>query len=63
MELSLDQLKLDMWRFRLPKSTQPKLVSTMFIDDELIVMVQKGHEEEDEDGDRGMGCGRLVLVQ
>ncbi|KAK7343597.1 hypothetical protein VNO77_12459 [Canavalia gladiata] len=65
VELSLDQLELDMWRFRLPESTRPELASAVFVDGELIVTVPKGHEEvnlEDGDGDRGMG-GRLVLVQ
>ncbi|XP_020205464.1 uncharacterized protein LOC109790675 [Cajanus cajan] len=62
VELSLDQLELDMWRFRLPESTRPELASAVFVDGELIVTVPKGHEEGDGDGDRGMG-GRLVLVQ
>ncbi|XP_027367217.1 uncharacterized protein LOC113873337 [Abrus precatorius] len=65
VELSLDQLELDMWRFRLPESTRPELASAVFVDGELIVTVPKGDEEEnreDGDGDRGMG-GRLVLVQ
>ena len=64
VELSLDQLELDMWRFRLPESTRPELASAVFVDGELIVTVPKGHEEEnDGDDDRGMGGGRLVLVQ
>ncbi|CAJ1977201.1 unnamed protein product [Sphenostylis stenocarpa] len=63
VELSLDQLELDMWRFRLPESTRPELASAVFVDGELIVTVPKGHGEEDGDGDRGMGGGRLVLVQ
>ncbi|KAK7280115.1 hypothetical protein RJT34_25177 [Clitoria ternatea] len=65
VELSLDHLELDMWRFRLPESTRPELASAVFVDGELIVTVPKGHEEEDVedgDGDRGMS-GRLVLVQ
>ncbi|TKY51169.1 hypothetical protein E2542_SST22679 [Spatholobus suberectus] len=64
VELSLDRLELDMWRFRLPESTRPELASAVFVDGELIVTVPKGHEEENDGdgGDRGMG-GRLVLVQ
>ncbi|CAL1411333.1 unnamed protein product [Linum trigynum] len=74
MELpSLDDLELDMWRFRLPESTRPDLASAVFTDGELIVTVPKG-EEVDEEGDnngsrgyRGMGNNnnnaRLVLVQ
>ncbi|CAJ2630218.1 uncharacterized protein LOC123902594 [Trifolium pratense] len=66
LELSLDQLELDMWRFRLPDSTLPELASAVFVDGELIVTVPKGHDLQNvEGGDngRGMGGGRLVLVQ
>ncbi|KAI6693254.1 hypothetical protein NL676_020964 [Syzygium grande] len=40
--LSLDQLELDMWRFRLPESTRPELASAVCVDGELIVTVPKG---------------------
>ena len=72
VEFSLDDLQLDMWRFRLPESTRPELASAVFVDGELIVTVPKGEDEEEEatenvedsDGGRGMGNGgRLVLVQ
>lgn len=65
LELSLDQLELDMWRFRLPDSTLPELASAVFVDGELIVTVPKGHEVENVEGGGGMGGGggRLVLVQ
>ena len=65
LELSLDQLELDMWRFRLPDSTLPELASAVFVDGELIVTVPKGHDLQGGDNGRGMGCGsgRLVLVQ
>ncbi|XP_004496716.1 uncharacterized protein [Cicer arietinum] len=65
LELSLDQLELDMWRFRLPDSTMPELASAVFVDGELIVTVPKGHDLQNVEGgdsDRDMG-GRLVLVQ
>ncbi|KAI4345645.1 hypothetical protein L6164_012745 [Bauhinia variegata] len=78
VDLSLDELELDMWRFRLPESTRPELTSAVFVDGELIVTVPKGEGlENSENGDgggemwsdgngnfggRGMG-GRLVLVQ
>lgn len=74
-ELSLDELELDMWRFRLPESTRPELASAVFVDGELIVTVPKGEElenSEDENGagDEGMWSdgnesfgGRLVVVQ
>ncbi|KAF7806866.1 nodulin 22 [Senna tora] len=69
VELLLDELELDLWRFRLPESTRPELASAVFVDGELVVTVPKGEEElgngEDEmwsDGDGNFG-GRLVLVQ
>ncbi|KAJ1423820.1 hypothetical protein SESBI_12094 [Sesbania bispinosa] len=60
VELSLDHLELDMWRFRLPESTVPELASAVFVDGELIVTVPKGHgrqnlEGGDGDNDRGHG--------
>lgn len=65
--LSLDQLELDIWRFRLPQSTRPELASAVCIDGELIVTVPKAEEEQVE-GDEGELWGggngnRLVLVQ
>ncbi|WCJ23795.1 hypothetical protein M5689_005800 [Euphorbia peplus] len=68
---SLDDLELDMWRFRLPESTRPELASAILMDGELIVTVPKGGEIE-EGGNNGEfrgGMGnnnnnnRLVLVQ
>lgn len=76
--LSMDQLELDMWRFRLPESTRPELASAVYADGELIVTVPKdGEDEEDEDAVDGGGNGgggdgdvwgggngnRLVIVQ
>ncbi|KAF8016770.1 hypothetical protein BT93_H2102 [Corymbia citriodora subsp. variegata] len=72
--LSLDQLELDMWRFRLPESTRPELASAVCVNGELIVTVPKGEEEEDEamvGGGNGGGRGgwgggngnKLVIVQ
>ncbi|CAN8268742.1 unnamed protein product [Cochlearia groenlandica] len=69
--LSLDELELDVWRFRLPESTRPELVTVVCVDCDLIVTVpkisQEEEEEEDDDDDgdfgQGMGSGRLVLVQ
>lgn len=71
LELSLDELELDMWRFRLPESTRPELASAVFADGELIVTVPKSEElENSEEGDGGMWGdgngnfgGRLVIVQ
>ncbi|XP_065863288.1 uncharacterized protein [Euphorbia lathyris] len=71
---SLDDLELDMWRFRLPESTRPELASAILTDGELIVTVPKGGEVEEgnnnSNGDFRGGMGnnnnnnaRLVLVQ
>lgn len=67
--LSLDEIELDLWRFRLPESTRPELASAVIVDGELIVTVPKVEGlENSEDGNmwgtgnNGMG-GRLVLVQ
>ncbi|GMY27386.1 hypothetical protein FCV25MIE_22628 [Fagus crenata] len=57
LELSLDDLELDMWRFRLPESTRPELASAVFVDGELIVTVPKGDEEGVEDGEENGGDG------
>ncbi|KAL1197555.1 hypothetical protein V5N11_012131 [Cardamine amara subsp. amara] len=65
--LSLDELELDVWRFRLPESTRPELVTVVCVDGVLVVTVPKIEEEDDDDdGDdfgQGMGSGRLVIVQ
>ncbi|XP_038704717.1 uncharacterized protein LOC120000661 [Tripterygium wilfordii] len=43
VEFSLiDDLELDMWRFRLPDSTRPELASAEWADGELILTVPKG---------------------
>ncbi|KAK6786364.1 hypothetical protein RDI58_014889 [Solanum bulbocastanum] len=34
-----EQLNMDTWRYRLPASTMPELVTTVFVDKELIVTV------------------------
>ncbi|POO02154.1 hypothetical protein TorRG33x02_019380 [Trema orientale] len=78
-ELSVDELELDMWRFRLPETTRPELASAVFVDGELIVTVPKGEgvqnsERGGDGGDEVWGDGaggsfrggmgsRLVLVQ
>ncbi|KAK9281705.1 hypothetical protein L1049_004609 [Liquidambar formosana] len=74
LDLSLDELALDMWRFRLPPCSRPEMASAAYRDGELVVIVPKGAvSEEEEDGDDvgnedqeedwGEGNGRLVLVQ
>ncbi|XP_010440384.1 PREDICTED: uncharacterized protein LOC104723692 [Camelina sativa] len=55
--LSLDELELDVWRFRLPESTRLDLVTVDCDGDgELIVTVPKIEEEEDN------GRDLIVLV-
>ncbi|OIS97533.1 PREDICTED: uncharacterized protein LOC109232966 [Nicotiana attenuata] len=67
MELLLEQLNVDTWRYRLPASTMPELATAAFVDGALVVTVPKGGREgaEFEDGSRGVwgGGGPLVLVQ
>ncbi|KAL3578177.1 hypothetical protein D5086_019681 [Populus alba] len=65
LELSpLDDLELDMWRFRLPETTRPELARAVLADGELIVTVPKGEEVEDEgNGNNNNGEFRGVLVR
>ncbi|XP_022956078.1 uncharacterized protein LOC111457880 [Cucurbita moschata] len=67
LEMTMDELELDMWRFRLPETTRPELASAAFVDGELIVTVPKGNEENSDDGGGDIWGdemeGRLVLVQ
>ncbi|KAI3750036.1 hypothetical protein L2E82_20660 [Cichorium intybus] len=63
VELRLDKLQVDVWRFRLPATTRPELTTAVVIGKELIVTVPKGgrssHVGKVEDG---RGRGRLVFV-
>ncbi|CDO99072.1 unnamed protein product [Coffea canephora] len=64
LDLLLDKLNIDTWRFRLPRSAQPALASAVFVDGELIITVPKGNSREFGDGrDVWLGDSRLVLVQ
>lgn len=68
VDLSGTEFELDLWRFRLPASTRPELVSAAYEDGELVVTVPKGAEDGDEDEEGGGGGemgnrSRLVLVQ
>lgn len=67
--ISLDELDLDIWRFRLPDSTRPDLATAVFLHGELIVTVPKDEDvwNADDENNRGttMGGGAggtLVLV-
>ncbi|CAM8887273.1 hypothetical protein QQ045_024735 [Rhodiola kirilowii] len=68
-DLSLDELEIDMWRFRLPDCTRPEMASAACVDGELVVVVPKGEElyhgdNEDDVGNwMSDGNGRLVIVQ
>ncbi|KAH6769911.1 heat shock protein [Perilla frutescens var. hirtella] len=42
VELFLDKLELDTWRFRLPSSSLPELATAAFFDGKLVVTVPKG---------------------
>ncbi|GFP84042.1 hypothetical protein PHJA_000547800 [Phtheirospermum japonicum] len=62
VDLLLDKLEVDTWRFRLPSSARPELAAAAFVDGELVVTVPKGGS--------GGSCrqgvcegNRLVLVQ
>ncbi|KAJ4830151.1 hypothetical protein Tsubulata_019939 [Turnera subulata] len=56
---SLDDLELDMWRFRLPDSTRPELASAVLADGELIVTVPKGEGFEEEEEERNENSGEF----
>ncbi|KAK6940799.1 hypothetical protein RJ641_030330 [Dillenia turbinata] len=63
--LPLDELELDLWRFRLPMSTKPEMANAVYSDGELVVTVPKGEGgvEDNDGGIWGEETERLVLVQ
>ncbi|XP_042516445.1 uncharacterized protein LOC122090790 [Macadamia integrifolia] len=71
LELYMDELEIDLWRFRLPPSTRPELANAVYVDGELIITVPKDvsshesgeeeeEEEEEEEGGWGEGNGDLM---
>ncbi|GAB2282359.1 hypothetical protein Dimus_016904 [Dionaea muscipula] len=63
--LSIDDLELDIWRFRLPATTRPELATASYVDGDLVVMVPKGgddedDEEEEEEEDRDWALDRFM---
>lgn len=48
LQLSIDELELDLWRFRLPSSTRPELASAAYIAGELIITVPKSEDRSDD---------------
>ncbi|KAL7105251.1 hypothetical protein ACP275_07G032500 [Erythranthe tilingii] len=66
LELLLDKLEVDTWRFRLPSSSRPELATAVFVDGELSVTVPKGGPRRGVvEGAEIWGCGisKLVLAQ
>ncbi|GMH27955.1 hypothetical protein Nepgr_029798 [Nepenthes gracilis] len=53
LHLSIDELGLDLCRFRLPASTRPELATASYVDGDLVVIVPKGADGEG--GDEGEG--------
>ncbi|GAB4841603.1 hypothetical protein Ancab_022317 [Ancistrocladus abbreviatus] len=63
--LSIDEMELDLWRFRLPASTRPELATASYVDGDLVVTVPKGVEEEEDEleiwSELGFGHLRLFM--
>ncbi|KAL4588156.1 hypothetical protein LXL04_001037 [Taraxacum kok-saghyz] len=57
--------QVDLWRFRLPESTQPEHATAAFSDGELVIIVPKdvNFVRNQEVWGEGNGAGRFVLVQ
>ncbi|CAA3025359.1 Hypothetical predicted protein [Olea europaea subsp. europaea] len=53
VNLSGNELEMDLWRFRLPELTLPELASAVYHHGELVVTVPKGGAEEDCDSEGG----------
>ncbi|GFY98802.1 hypothetical protein Acr_13g0002030 [Actinidia rufa] len=71
VDLSVDELELDLWRFRLPEATIPEMASAVYSEGELVVTVPKDANFDVSDGEDGgvwgegnggIGAGRFVLV-
>ncbi|KAL8225200.1 hypothetical protein R6Q57_017757 [Mikania cordata] len=65
VELLLDKLEIDVWRFRLPATTRPELATAVVTGRKLVVTVPKGCRSIT-GGERevwGGVNGRLVFVQ
>ncbi|KVH94370.1 uncharacterized protein LOC112518318 [Cynara cardunculus var. scolymus] len=62
----VNELELDVWRFRLPASTLPELATASFSDGELVVVVPKDVNLDGNQGElwvEGNETGQFVLVQ
>lgn len=68
VELLLEDLNMDTWRFRLPRSSLPELATATFLDGELIVTVPKAagdgnNQRESDDGIWRSTSNNIVLVR
>ncbi|KAL2229918.1 uncharacterized protein LOC105171332 [Sesamum indicum] len=63
VDLFLDKLEVDKWRFRLPSSARPELAKAAFVAGELIVTVPRGGCGRVDGGEIWGAGSRLVLVQ
>ncbi|XP_022959495.1 uncharacterized protein LOC111460455 [Cucurbita moschata] len=66
LESTLEELEIDMWRFRLPDTTLPELATAAFAKGKLVVTVPKREDAgEGTWGNKNGGFkgGRLVVVQ
>lgn len=64
VDVSMTELQLDLWRFRLPDSTRPDLAMASNEDGDLVVVVPKDEEERESSDTEVWGEGNnLVLVQ
>lgn len=65
-DLLLEQLKVDVWRFRLPATARPELATAVVVDGELIVTVPKstgGGEFRERNGALVGRVERFIFVQ
>ncbi|KAI3678350.1 hypothetical protein L6452_37638 [Arctium lappa] len=62
VELLLEKLEVDMWRFRLPAMARPELATAVVLGGELIVTVPKGRKVEDGRGGWGGGRRRCMIM-
>jgi len=67
-DVSMTELQLELWRFRLPESTRPELTTASCEEGDLVIVVPKGEEEEKGRENarevwEGNTEGNLVLVQ
>ncbi|KMT10182.1 hypothetical protein BVRB_5g119430 [Beta vulgaris subsp. vulgaris] len=62
-DVSMTELELDLWRFRLPACTKPELATATYDGGDLVVVVPKEEEERENGREVVWGEGNLVIVQ